>query len=206
MSIFGSAGDGGAAKMERARQTAVRTGMADIDRKFAGFDPAFYNQAKTDYTKAVTPGMVADYQTTKNNLTYALSRGGQTHSSTAVERDNSLGRELAKNESVIANNAQDVSNQTQARVNQQRGQLVQQVTAGADPAAINSQSTAAVSQIRAPSPVQPLGNLFADWSNMYLNQQANHAASNEESIWSKLGNQGYGQAGGAGGSSYMVEN
>ena len=204
MSIFGSAGDGGAAKMEKARQASIGQGMDTINRNFSGFDPNFYNQAKKDYTQAQMPAMMKDYQATKSNLTYSLARAGIMNSGAAVQRNNSLSNELAKNESQIANNAQGQANELQARVNSQKGQLVQQLESSADPAAINAQSTAAESQLRAPSAIQPLGNLFADWSSMYLNHQANQAANNDQSVWSKLGNQGYGQAPGATGSGYMV--
>lgn len=201
MSVFSSAGDGGAAHMERARQTRVAAGKAEIDRNFAGFDPAFYDRAKSDYTAAVTPGMFKDYQNTKNNLTYALSRAGGLNSSTAVQRNESLSNELAKNESVIANNAQDQSNRVQGQVNAQKGQLVQQLEASSDPAAINAQSAASASQLRAPSVIQPLGNLFADWSSQYL---AHQNTAPDDSIWSKLTNQNFGQPNPSGGSSYMV--
>ena len=201
MSLFGSNGDAGAAQMERARQSRVRSGMADIDRNFAGFNPAFYDQAKKDYTAAVTPGVMKDYQTTRNNLTYALARSGNLNSGTAIDQNNSLSNELSKNESVIANNAQGRSNEVQGEVNTQRGQLVQQLESSSDPAAINAQSTAAASQIRAPSVIQPLGNLFADWSQQYLARQN---VQPSQSVWSNLNSQGYGQATPAGGSSYIV--
>lgn len=204
MSLFGSAGDGGAAAAEAARQKRIREGMVGLDQSFAQFDEPFYQQAATDYTQAVTPKLMSDYRTTRNNLTYALARGGLTNSSAAVQRNTSLQNNLARNESQVANNAQQQSNALRSNVNSQKSQLVAQLESSADPTAVNSQAQAAVSQLRAPSAIQPLGNLFADWSQMYLNNQSAQPSSNAASIWSQLGNNGYGSVNGNGGASYLV--
>jgi hypothetical protein len=201
MSMFGGSGDGGAAQQEQARQGRIRKGMTALDTQYGQFNDKVYGQAATDYTKATMPGMVADYQATKNNLTYALAKAGNFNSSTALQRDNSLGRELAKNESQIANNAQGQANALRAKVSDSKGQMVQQLESSADPQAISAQSSAATSQLRAPSVIQPLGNLFADWSNQYLNKMASNP--NGGNIWGSLLNQGYGQANNS--SSMMVQ-
>lgn len=202
MGLFGSSGDGGAAKQEQARQSNIKRGMQDIDQQFSRFDDKFYNQAGTDYTKAVTPRLYSDFQNTKNNLAYALARGGNSNSSAAIGRTTSLNNQLAENQSTIANQAQDRSNQLRTNVNNQRGQVVNQLEASADPQAANESALAATASIRAPSVIQPLGNLFADWSQQYLNSTAKPPQT--DNVWSQLANQGYGQAGGAAGSSYMV--
>lgn len=204
MSLFGGAGDGGAAAQEKARQASITQGQADIDQQFAGFDPAFYKQASTDYTNAVTPGMMSDYRNTKNNLTYSLSRAGILNSGAGVQRNASLGNQLSQNKSQIANNAQQQSNSLQANVNTQKGQLTEQLQSGTDPTSINEQAVSAASQLRAPSAIQPLGNLFSDWSQQYLAGQAAQPQPGQLSIWDQLGNQGYGTVGGGNGSSFFV--
>lgn len=206
MSLFGGASDGGAAAQEASRQANITKGMGDIDQAFSGFNPAFFKQAATDYTNAVTPGMLRDYQNTRNNLTYALARGGLLRSGAAAQRNASLGTQLAQNNSQIANNAQQQSNTLQANVNSQKGQLVSQLQSSADPASISAQASASASQLRAPSAIQPLGNLFSDWSQQYLSgMYANGAAQpGTPNIWNQLGNQGVGTVNGSGGSSYYV--
>lgn len=205
MSLFGGSGDGGAAAQQAAQQAQVRQSQAEINKNFAGFDDAFYKKAATDYTHAVTPGVFRDYQNTKNNLTYALARAGILNSGSAVQRNASLSNQLSTNESQIASNAQQQSNELQANVNTQKGQLLQQAQAGTDPAEINAQAVGAVSQLRAPSAIQPLGNLFADWSNTYLANQYSQPASNSSNVWNQLTNQGVGTVGGNAGNSYFVQ-
>ena len=206
MGMFGGSSDGGAAAQEAARQASINQGMQAINQQFAGFTPSFYQKAATDYTNAVTPGMMADYRNTKNDLTYSLARGGILNSGAAVQRNQSLQNTLSQNESQIANNAQQQPNTLQADVNTQKGQLVNQLQSSADPSSIAEQATAATSQLRADSPVQPLGNLFADWSNQYLagNTANTYGSPGQLSVWNQLGNQGYGTIGGNPGSSYMA--
>ena len=206
MSVFGGTSDGGAAQQEAARQARVRQGMGQIDQNFSQFDDNFYNQAATDYTKAQTPKVMQDYQDTKNNLTYALTRGGNLNSSTATQRNTSLSNTLSENESQIASGAQGAANELRGKVATQKSNLVQNLQSSSDPAAIAVASNAATSQLRAPSPVQPLGNMFADWSNMYLANQYSKSAppSGSGGIWGSLQNMGYGAAPSAGGSSYLV--
>lgn len=199
MSLFGGTSDGGASQQEALRQAQVTQSQNEIDKNFAGFTPSFFNQASADYTNAVTPGMLKDYQNTKNNLTYSLARAGNLKSSAAVQKNSSLQGQLSQNESQIANNAQNQSNTLQANVNTQKGQLIEQATAGTDPTAINEQAQGAASQLRAPSAIAPLGNLFENWSNQYLAGQASSAYTTPgtQSIWEQLGNGNYGTFPGA---------
>ena len=203
---LGGSSDGGAAAQEAARQANINQGMSEINSQFSGFTPDFFKQAATDYTNAVTPGMMTDYQNTKNNLTYALARGGLLKSGAAVQRNASLSNQLSQNESQIANNAQNQSNTVQSNVNNQKASLVSQLESSADPSSIATQASAVSSQLRAPSAVQPLGNLFSDWSNQYLSSMYGNqaAAPGTMSIWNQLGTQGVGTVSGTGGSSYMV--
>jgi hypothetical protein len=206
VSLFGSTGDGGAAAQEAARQANITQGMGEIQNQFAGFTPQFFNQAATDYTAAVTPGMMRDYQTTKNNLTYSLARGGLLQSGAAVQRNASLSNQLSQNNSQITNNAQQQSNTLQANVNTQKANLVSQLESSADPSSIATQAAASASQLRAPSAIQPLGNLFSDWSQQYLAGMYGNSAAQpgNMSIWNQLGSTGVGTVNGSGGSSYLV--
>lgn len=195
-------GDGGAAMQEAQRQAAVKQADQHIDSNFAGFDDGFFKKAGTDYTAAEAPQMFSDYRTTRNNLTYALARGGMLDSGSAVNRNSGLQRQLATNESTVANNAADAENKLRTGVAGQKSNLYQLASSGADPAQINAQSVAATSGLRAPSPIQPLGNLFADWSQQYLTSKAMQMPA--QNPLAALMNQGYGTVGGGSGSSYMV--
>lgn len=171
MGLFGGSGDSGAAAMEAQRQANISAGMTDINNEFSGFTPQFFQQAATNYTDYATPQLMTQFSNTKNNLTGALGRAGLLTSSAGTQENSSLGKELGLQESQITNNAQQQSNQLQGQVATQKSNLVNELESSADPTAINEQAQGAVSQLREPTALQPLGNLFADWSDQWLGSQ-----------------------------------
>lgn len=198
---MGAMSDGGAAGLEAKRQSDIQQGLVNIDQSFAGFTPDWYKNRAQDYIKAETPDVMRDYQETKNNLTYALARHGILNSSAAVQRDTSLQKKLAENQSTIANGAQDSVNRLKANVQQQKGQLTTQLESSADPTGVTAQALGAAAGFRADSPIQPLGNLFADWSQQYLGSQTAAAYAPQENVWSQLANKNTGTPNAPGGSS-----
>lgn len=207
MPLFGGSKDGGALDMERARQSRINEGVKQLDSDFGGFNEDFYNKAKNRYVSYNEPQLMQQYGNTRNNLTYALARSGLLHSGSANTRNQSLQNELAVQQDRVGNQAQDFSNQIRGRVAEQKGNLVGQLQQSADPSAIQSESAAATSALRAPSVIQPIGNLFDNWSQVYLAGKANSSYNGSQpNIWSQLEQGQYGQSGNGGGgnSSYMV--
>ena len=201
----GGGDDGGAAVREAQRQARIDAGKQQIDQQFSGFDDKFYKEAGDRYTRFAMPKMMRDYQLTRNNLTYSLARAGLLKSGASVTKNNALQSQLSENESTIANNAADQSNKLRTTVADQKGNLVNQLEASADPAAIAAQTAASTAGLRAPTVIQPLGNLFADWSQQYLNTQSQGGGGpGSLSMWQQLGNQGGGQANPTSGASYYV--
>lgn len=182
---------------------AAAGGLFTGSKTSTGFDKSFYDKAATDYTNYANPILNKQFQTTKNNLTYSLARAGLSTSGAAVQRNSSLNNEFATNQDMIANNAIDRSNQLRTAVNNQKNQLIGEVEAGANPSVVAGQAAGAVSQLRAPSPIQPLGSLFQDWSSQYLNNQTSQ--SNNNNIWPMLGNGAAGAANPPASSSYFVQ-
>ena len=166
--FFSGTGDGGAAAQEAQRQATVQQGEQKINQNFSGFNPQFYNNYKQSIIDAQTPQLMNQYQTTGKNLTYALARGGNLNGSVAQQEQQSLNNTLGVQESGIANNAQNQENTLRANVQQQKGNLTNQLVASQDVASTAEAAAESAAGDRAPSVIQPLGNLFADWSNSYL--------------------------------------
>lgn len=193
MSLFGSTGDGGAAAQEQQRQQTIRQGTQQIDQQFAGFDPKFYQNYTDTELGAETPQLMKQYQETGKNLTYALARGGISNGSAADSERQSINNELALNQSKVANDAANSTNAMRANVASQKGQLTSQLTQSQDVSSTAEAAAAAAAQDRAPSVIQPLGNLFSDWSNTYLAGKSAQAINGQSgNVWSSLLNQGYG--------------
>lgn len=204
MSLFGGTGDGGAAAAEAARQANISQGISTINNDFAGFDPKFYNQVSQDYLATATPQLMDQYQNTANNLTYALARQGLSNSSSAASRTASLGQALSLNQAQLASNAQGQANTAEANVASQKNTLINQLESSGDPTVASEGAQAAAAQLRAPNPIQPLGNMFAQWANDYLTPQNNNAANGIGDIWQSLLYSNFGAASPVGASSSYV--
>ena len=197
MSLFGKANDGGSINLENQRQANIAQGEGQIDANFSGFNPDFYKNYTQSVIGAETPQLMSQYATTGKNLTYALARGGNTQSSTAQQENQSLQQQLGANEATVANRAVDQTNALKSNVQNQKAALTNELVAGGNPSSIASSAAAESSQLRAPSVVQPLGNLFADWTNQYLAGKT-AAAFNQQNQqpFGALLNANYGTAGG----------
>lgn len=208
MALFGGASDGGAAQAEAQRQAAITQGTNEINQNFSQFTPQFYAQAGQDYTNFAEPQLISQYQNTRNNLTGALGRAGILNSSAAAQENTSLGKQMGLAQSEVANNAQQQVNSLQGQVATQKGNLINELESSGDPTAANEEAIGAVSQLREPTALQPLGNMFSDWAEQYLGSQTQAVNGNNLNPISALsqlfGNQNPGGPQPAGGSSYYV--
>ena len=195
MSLFSKTGDNGAIGMESQRQGNIAQGEGQLDAQFSQFNPQFYQNYTQKVLGAETPQLMSQYATTGKNLTYALARGGNVNSSAAEQENQSLQNQLGVNEATVANRAVDQTNELRSNVNNQKAELTNQLVQGGQPSSVASQAAASVSQDRAPSAIQPLGNLFGDWANTYLaNKTAQAFSGNGQQPLGALLNQGFGTA------------
>lgn len=195
----GGASDGGAAKAEKQRQARIQTGMADINKDFAGFDDNYFKGVSQDYLNYATPQMMNQYQQTKNQLAYSLARNGLSNSGAAVSKNAALGTELSRQESNLANAGQSEANTARAKVSDAQTNVTNQLISSGDPSVAREQAATATAGLRTPGAFAPIGNLFADWTQMYEgNQIAQAATPGTPNLWQML------SGGGAGGSSYNV--
>lgn len=188
MPLTGSGGgDGGAAKMERARQGRINQGMGQIKDLFGGYDDKFFDARKQAYLDYANPQVMDQYRTTKNNLAYTLARNGIMGSSAAVGEQGALDKNLAMQQNNVANAAQGQANQLREQVQNNRSNLTNQLISSGDPSVVAENSAAATANLRAPSTFQPLSNLFSDFAQTYMaNQNARSYDPSTPSIWSQL--------------------
>jgi hypothetical protein len=188
MPLGGSAGDGGAAAQEKARQAALDRGMGQIGDIYSKYDDNFYNQRSKDYLAFATPQVMDQYRSTKNNLAYALARNGILNSGAAVADNTNLNKTLTRNVGTLANQAQDQANQLRQQVQNSRNTVTQQLIASSDPATVANSARAETAGLAAPPAYQPIGNMFSDFANTYLaNVNARAYNPQAQSIWSQLG-------------------
>lgn len=172
MPIFGQkVTDGGATALENQRQANITSGQGQINAQFAGFDPKFYDNYQKTVLGAETPQLMDQYQNTNKNLTYALARGGNLQGSVAQQEHESLDKQLGANEAQLAGQAANSTNALKASVQNQKAALTGQLVEGGTPSSVAASAAADAAGFQAPAVTKPLGDLFADWSQQYLNQQ-----------------------------------
>lgn len=162
-----------AEKQERERAQKLTLGKAYIDDAFKVFTPQFFAQRQKDYLASTLPQLGKQYRQQQNQLGFSLARRGLGTSSQALAASRGLQDTLAENQRQLANNALGLSNNLQTNVAAQRNNLYGTLAATLDP---DMAATAALGQaqaLTAPSPIVPIGQMFADWSQNYLGRMRN---------------------------------
>ncbi len=165
-------GGGDAAKeieqQQLARQGLIQQGIGAINKSFAGFDPAFYNRQYQGVLAAQLPQVGDQYRQQRNQLGYALAGQGLNRSSAGANLGGALTRELGQQQQNVVNQATQATQSLQQQIGNQKGALISQLQQSADPTLAAQRAVESASQFSAPSIVQPLGNLFNNWANIYL--------------------------------------
>lgn len=160
---------------ERKRAAGIEQGMAAIDQAFAGYNPAFYGGLQQKYLASALPQVGQQYRQTRNQLAFGLGQRGLTRSSAAQTLGGSLREQLASNENAVANQATQAVQDLQRRVQEQKNAVTGQLLTSANPQLARQQALETASQFSAPSLLQPVGNMFSNWANIYMAQQVNKA-------------------------------
>jgi hypothetical protein len=160
----GGGGDGGAAQAradEAARQARIKQGVENINAQFGKFDNNYYDGRKQAYTAFAMPQVNDQYKQTSDQLAFSLARNGVTNSSEAARQGGILMRDNAMARQQVAEGAASEAQKARQTVEEQRGNLIQQVnmTADAGLAGQNALRNAAVIQSQANN-FSPLANLF----------------------------------------------
>lgn len=178
MGMYGGGGGSSgtdARQLEVERQARVDAGMKNINDAFAGFDDGFYNKRAQAYEDAHMPELAQQYRTTKNSLAYALARGGISKSSAAVDKGASLQKELSNQERNLADAGLTSANELRKDVETQRSDLVNQLIASGQPSTVSAAALNSANSFKKESPVGAIGQMFDDWSKMYLANMATKA-------------------------------
>lgn len=188
--------------LQQQQQAALTQGGTAINKAFnTKFTPQYYQQVQTNYENQQLPEVAQDYRTTGQNLNYKLGNQGLNRSSVAQNLGSSLNSQLAQGEEQVVNNAQSQAQNVQSQVANEESQLYGQLQTSQNPTAVAQSAANVAAQTAAPSVFAPIGNLFSNWSNLYLaNQTANTANQQNElalALFSPVLNQQYSGGSGA---------
>lgn len=152
--------------------------MQSIDKAFSGFGNVFFNTRKQDYINYALPIAQRQYDTTRKSLAYSLARNGLSNSSAAVNEGQALDDTRNQKVSDIVNEGQNQANQLRTGVSSQKSNVTNQLISSADPSMARESALTATAGLNAPSAFQPIGSLFADFGQTYLNNAQARSYSN----------------------------
>lgn len=168
----GGGGDGGAAAREAARQQAIRDGSAQVNSAFGSFNDDYYGGITDAYKSHYTPLIAEQYDKVKRELPYQFaSTGSSEYQRRVAELEADYQRQMVDN----ASQAEQFANDRRSQVESQRGNLISQVTAGADPNTAATLAAGAVKSLSAQPTFSALGDLFAK----YTGNAANYAGAQQ---------------------------
>jgi len=155
-------------EQEARRSGLIQQGVGSINRAFAGFDPAFYERQRQAVLASQLPQVGQQFLQQRNQLGATLADRGLLRSSASANLGGALTQELAQQQQNVSNQATQAVQGLQGQIGAQKGQLLSQLQQSADPTLAAQRSIEAATQFSSPSLVQPLGNLFQNWANIYL--------------------------------------
>ncbi len=168
---------------EQARQARIKTGVAELDRQFAGFDDAFYNKQRDAYMRFAMPQVNQQYDDAFRGLTYALSRQGIKQSSEGARRFGNLSGDFDVARQGVVNQADQAVKGARRDIEGARSNLVADLYATGDPQAAASSAARQAIYLAQPLPVSPIGQLFTtalqglgQYQQGYNDQQAYNQA------------------------------
>ena len=151
--------------------------MKRIDAAFTKFDDPFYANIRTAYSDYATPQLEDQYSKAKEQLAFALARGGISDSTIAGERQAELQRQYDLNRAAVQDEALAQEKQARSSVSNERSSLVSQLNASADPSAAAAASAAAAQNLSLRPTFSPLGQLFTNVASALAASQPSSSAN-----------------------------
>lgn len=174
---FGGAGDGGASAQarqdEQARQGRISSGMDSIDQTFSKFDDNYFNDYFNKAMDMAKPNITKQFTDANEQTLFGLARDGNLQSSAAAKMYGNVSDR--KNDALLnaSNTANNDKNALRSEISGQRGQLVNQLQATADPGAAAAGAISEAAASSRPPTYSPITNIFSDLTSQFAaNEQA----------------------------------
>lgn len=171
--MCGGGSDGGAAKeAKRQREEAekkeadrlarIETGKANIEKTFAPFNDAFYQNRAQAYIDYAKPQLEDEYKRAARDLTYALARQRIQSSSEAVDRGTELDKRNQLALATIGEQGKSYANQARQAVEAARGDLLSLNSSSADPTLVSANAIGRAGTLSAMPAFNSIGTLLGD--------------------------------------------
>jgi hypothetical protein len=155
---------------ENARQARITEGTGKINQQFSQFDDPYFQGIQQSALDFYNPDVNRQATDAREALTKNLARSGNLSGSVGATQFGDLDRSIAEQQAGIADRARNISLDARGQVDQNRSNLLSQLSSTADPYAAANAASAAASQLSAPQQFSPLGDLFSKFANIGASQ------------------------------------
>lgn len=152
-------------QQESQRQNRINQGKQQLEQIFGGLEgrggrAPIWQQQQQAYMDYAKPQLEDQFGDARDQLTFALSRQGQGRGSLAGDRRADLNRDYDLRRQEVADKGRGVANQARGDIANQKQNLLQMLSASADPGATATAARSAVSSLASTPEFSPLGPLF----------------------------------------------
>lgn len=160
---------------QQRQETAIKDAQKGIDLQFSKFTPDFYKSRENAYLNFALPQVAEQYQEAQKNLTYGLASKGLLKSGAAGTMAASLQKELGKQKQQVADTALNQANALRSDVESEQNRLLSQAVSALSPGATVVAARKSASQFEEPNTLAPVGSLFRNWTNQYVDRKSAEA-------------------------------
>lgn len=155
------------------RQGRIQQGMGAIDKTFSKFDDNYFNDYFNKEMGMATPNITKQFTDANEQTLFGLARDGNLQSSAAGKLYGNVADR--KNDALLnaSSTASSSKNALRSEISGERGQLVNQLNATADPGAAASGAISSAAASSRPPTYSPITNIFSDLTSQFAaNEQA----------------------------------
>lgn len=145
-------------QQEEQRQAQIRAGTGKVNEAFARFDDPYYDGIAKAYMDYYRPMLDEQFGEAKRTLTLSSPSAG---SSAFARSMGLLSRDYARENTAIADRAQQDAAQARGEIEGQRSSLLSSVLAGTGVDEAGSMAVARARSASAPRPYSPLADVFS---------------------------------------------
>jgi hypothetical protein len=147
---------------EAQRQATIRSGTANIDNIFdTQFNDGFYNKQKQGFLDYATPQLDDQLGKARQQLTFALARGGVLNSSVRSQKEAELQQQADLQRQGIADQGLSYSTQARNNVESARSNLISTLNATGDAEGAANSAMNRATALSQPAAYSPVGQLFS---------------------------------------------
>lgn len=129
-----------------------------------GFDDNYYSGIRKAFTDFYLPQVGEQYDQANRKLTYKFANAGNLDSSAGANNIANLFRDYNRERAGIGDRALGAEKDLRSNVEQNRSELISQLSATADPEAAATSAAARAKALATPGPYSPLGDLFSTYT------------------------------------------